>query len=151
DPKQEPKPKPTASAAKGDDAKKDDSKPGEKEPPKKPVPPKVVIHFDGLYERVHRLRIPESTESNLVWSPDGKKLAFAATVEGKRGMYLVEFPDQLTPKLITTTAMNDVAWLKAGNVIVGLAAGVPSSVAGAAAAAPTGATPTAYRFSAQQT
>ena len=49
-------------------------------------------------ERLHRISIPESRESGLLWSPDGKKLAFSATVEGERGFYTVEFPDLEDPK-----------------------------------------------------
>ena len=63
--------------------------------------PDVAIDFDRIHERVRRIAIPDSTESGLFWSPDSKKLAFTATVEGQRGIYTVEVPDDLKPKLLT--------------------------------------------------
>ena len=73
------------------------------EEPKKPVA-EVVIDFDRIHERIRRVSIPDSTETGLFWSPDSKKLAFTGTVEGRAGVYTVEFPDDLRPKLLTATA-----------------------------------------------
>jgi tricorn protease len=106
---------------------------------------KVEIDFDGLHERIHRINIPNSTESNLFWSPDGKKLAFNATVEGKPGVYSVEFPDSLTPKLISSQSISQPRWIRASQV-VGNVNGMPSSVAISA----TGGAVNAYRFAALQ-
>ncbi|HMP18135.1 MAG TPA: hypothetical protein PKD72_14010, partial [Gemmatales bacterium] len=107
---------------------------------------KVEIDFDGLHERLHRISIPNSTESNLFWSADGKKLAFQATVSGVSGIHTVEFPDSLTPKALNLPTIGHPRWIRT-NQIVGHISGVPSSVA----VGPTGATATNFRFSALQT
>ncbi|PAW67815.1 MAG: hypothetical protein B9S34_04360 [Opitutia bacterium Tous-C1TDCM] len=80
--------------------------------------PEVKIDFARLHERVRRISIPNSTESELLWSPDSKKLAFTATVDGKRGTYTVEFPDDLKPKLLASETGRQGRWLETGNQIV---------------------------------
>jgi tricorn protease len=102
-------------------------------PPKPPAPPPepVRIDFDDIHERIHRLRIPDTTESGLAWSPDAKKLAFAATIAGKRGTYTVEMPDDLKPKLLAeTTLTGDPQWLRRDDTLVGLSDGKPAAVSG---------------------
>ncbi|MCC6669473.1 MAG: PD40 domain-containing protein [Planctomycetes bacterium] len=37
----------------------------------------VGIDFDGIHDRLHRIAIPDSMESGLVWSPDGTQLGFS--------------------------------------------------------------------------
>ncbi len=71
-------------------------KEGAKEKKKEPKP--VEIDFEGLEDRIHRIGIANSSERGLLWSPDGKKLAFQATVNGARGIYTVTFPDDLKPQ-----------------------------------------------------
>ena len=95
-----------------DEGKKDDGK-------KKTSDPKpVVIDFKNIHERLRRLSVPNSAEGSLVFSPDGKKLAFAATIEGKRGWYTVEFPTELTPKLLSSTIGSRAVWTeKAGGLL----------------------------------
>jgi len=90
--------------------------------------PDVVIDFEKIHERVRRISIPDSREGGLFWSHDSKKLAFSATVKGKRGVYTVEFPDELTPKLLTERPGYGARWLKEGNQIVWLASGTPASL-----------------------
>jgi tricorn protease len=107
---------------------------------------KVEIDFDGLSERIHRISIPNSNEGNLFWSPDGKKLAFSATVGGTTGIHTVEFPDTLTPKSLNLPSVSQPHWIR-NSQIVGSVGGVPSSIA----VGPAGATPTAFRFTALQT
>jgi tricorn protease len=89
--------------------------------------PEVVIDFENFHRRIHRVAIPHSTESGLFWSPDSKKLAFTATVEGKRGTYAVDIPDDPKPKLLTTQSGSQARWLKQGNQIVWLSNGLPAS------------------------
>jgi Tol biopolymer transport system component len=96
---------------------------------KKPVV--VSIDFERLHERAQRIAIPNSTEGTLVFSPDSRKLAFAATVNGVRGTYTVEFPDGLRPTLLGPTVISSPVWLEQGNQIVGLSAGTPSAMVGA--------------------
>jgi tricorn protease len=104
---------------------------GEEKPaaPGQARPPEVVIDFAKLHSRVHRISIPQATESGLFWSPDSRKLAFTAAVEGKRGTYTVEIPDDHKPKLLTAQTGTRARWLKQGNQIVWLSNEVPASFA----------------------
>ena len=86
-----------------------------------------MIDFERIHERIRRVSIPDSTETGLFWSPDSKKLAFTGTVDGKAGIYTIEFPDDLKPKLLTTQAGCQARWLESGNQIVWLSGGVPAS------------------------
>jgi tricorn protease len=105
--------------------------------------PEVVIDFDHIHERIRRISIPDSTESGLFWSPDSKKLAFTATVEGRRGTYTVQIPEDLKPKLLTTQVGSQAQWLKQGNQIVWLSAGLPANfVVSNQGTRPAGAEPT---------
>lgn len=114
----------------------------------KPVP--VKLDLDEIHERIHRIAIPNSIESQLAWSPDSKKLAFVATVEGKRGTYTVEIPDDVKPKLLAPVAGTELRWLRHDDQIVFLSEGKPASVsAKATTSAP--ASVNTFSFKAQQT
>ncbi len=89
--------------------------------------PEVVIDFDNIHARLHRVSIPHATESGLFWSPDSKKLAFTAVIEGKRGTYTIEVPDDLKPKFLTAQTGSRPRWLKQGNQVVWLSNGLPAS------------------------
>jgi tricorn protease len=86
--------------------------------------------------------VPDSTESNLFWSPDGKKLAFTGTVGGSRGTYYVEFPEVGAPKQLSAQTGSQARWLKQTNQVVWLASGVPAaftpSASGGSSPAPSG-------------
>lgn len=115
--------------------KKDDATPATGRG-RKPVD--VSIDFDRIHERVRLIAIPDSAENGLCWSGDSKKLLFGATVGGTRGTYSVEFPDDLTPKQVTTQTFSQARALKKGNQVVGLATGVPASLTvGSASPRPT--------------
>ena len=86
----------------------------------------IVIDLEDIHERLHRISIPNSSERNLLFSSDGKKLAFAATIEGKTGWYSVEFPDKLIPKLMSPSVGSNARWTKSANGILGLQNGVPA-------------------------
>lgn len=88
------------------------------------------IDFERIHERVRRLNLQDTRETNLIFSPDGKKLAFSASVDGKSGWYSVEFPDKLSPKLMSTTVLNDARWTKASGGILGISKGVPTKLEG---------------------
>jgi tricorn protease len=121
-------PKPGDAPAKRD---ADGEGPAEAAPPpagKKPTVPDVAIDFDKLHQRLRRLTIPESTEANLFWSPDGKRLAFSAKVDGRTGLYAVELEGDLRPKLLTTEVGSQMKWLKGTNQIVMLLSGQPAAV-----------------------
>lgn len=89
--------------------------------------PKVVIDFEKLHERIHRISIPDSAETGLFWSPDGKRLAFTADIRGQRGVYTVDLPDSLSPRIISSQIGSQPRWLSEGNQIVWLVDGVPTS------------------------
>ena len=126
---------------KGDDEKKKADEEKKKDDEKKL--PDVVIDFDRIHERLQRIDIAGSTERGLFWSHDSKKLAFQATIDGKRGTYTVEIPDEMEPKLLTSETGSQPRWLKEGNQIVWLSGGKPASVSAKGEA-------TAYAFSARQ-
>jgi tricorn protease len=113
--------------------KKDEAKAGR---------PEVAIDFVNLPERIRRISIPNSTESNLVFSHDGKKLAFIATVDGKRGTYTVEFPDKLSPQSLSTSTVSSPRWLENGS-LVGLVSSLPATVSDKGST-------TSHRFRARQ-
>lgn len=99
--------------------------------------PEVKIDLARIHERVRRISIPNSTENELLWSPDSKKLAFTATVEGRRGTYTVDFPEDLKPKLLSSETGSQGRWLETGNQIVWRQnPSRPSGPAGAAPGAP---------------
>jgi tricorn protease len=130
--------KPKTRRGDGEDKEVKDDKPAA---PGQTKPPEVVIDFEKIHERVRRIAIPDSMETGLFWSPDSKKLAFTGTVEGKRGTYTVEIPDDLKPKLLTTQTGSQARWLKQGNQIVWLSNGLPASFTPSAAPASRPATP----------
>ena len=97
------------------------SKTAETPKPKAPTaPPPLQMDLEDIHERIRRISIPNTSESGLTWSHDSKKLAFTATVEGRRGTYTVEFPDDLKPKMLSSTTLTDARWIKEGNQILGL-------------------------------
>lgn len=96
----------------------------EGEPGKKSV---GQIDFDRIHDRIHRVTISNSTEGDLFWAPDSKRLAFTATVDGRRGTYTIEIPTRLTPTLLTTQVGSQARWLTKGNQIVWLSGGLPAS------------------------
>lgn len=89
---------------------------------------KTRIDFDGLEDRIQRISIANAGESGLLWSPDSKKLAFRTSVNGRRGLYTVEFPDKLSPKFVSGNTGSNARWLSEGNQIVWLQGGRPASM-----------------------
>lgn len=106
--------------------------------------PRVVIDFDGLYERVRSVRIPYGNEAELFWSPDSKRLAFVATIDDEHGLFGVTFPQPASPELISNEVGTSPRWLSDGEQIVWLVRGVPASLSAAGKLSP-------YHFSARQT
>jgi Tol biopolymer transport system component/C-terminal processing protease CtpA/Prc len=118
--------------------------------PKKPAaagnkqaPQATQIDFEGLEDRIQRIAIIDTRERGLFWSHDSKRLAFQASVDGKSGIYTVGFPDDLKPKLLTTSRGSKPRWLKEGNQFVWLSSGAPTAVSASGRT-------TAYRFSTRQ-
>jgi len=105
----------------GGDEPKAAAEEGQDEPEEKKEeqPVEVKIDFEGIRDRLHRISIAESREGGLLWSPDGKKLAFSATVDGQRGFYTVEFPEVGAPKRLAASGLGSARWLKQTKEIVG--------------------------------
>ena len=132
-----------ATPPKPDEKKPEPAKAAEKKPePKKPEAMK--IDFADIHERIHRIRLPNTYEHSLVWSPDSKKLAFQSQLEMKKSTRVVEFPDSLTPKPLSNAALTNSAWLKEGDQLVGLLDGKPATLPGK------GGEPKTFAFKAQQ-
>lgn len=120
---------------------KDDKKVDDKKEPGAKKNVEVVIDFEGIHNRIRRVTIANSNESNLLWSPDSKKLAFTGSVGGTPGTYTIEPPDSLTPALLSTQTGSQARWLKNGQ-IVWLSGGLPGSISGSGGAAMSPATTT---------
>lgn len=88
----------------------------------------IEIDLDGIHERLRKISISDSYEAGLLFSPDSKQLAFNASVDGKRGWYTVEFPDKLTPKLLTTSTGSAAVWSKDAGGILFLSSGTPAKL-----------------------
>ena len=112
-----------------------------KEPVKPGMPGDVNVVLEGLHERIKRINLGEGNANTLFWSPDSKKLVFTGTYEGKNGTYGIDIGDTLTPKSFTSTVGANPVWLKTGNQIVWVVAGVPTSTPGVASAAAADPTP----------
>ncbi|MFM7975168.1 MAG: S41 family peptidase, partial [Pirellula sp.] len=130
------RPKPAATEPKADaasqDAKNAENKNNEEKPKSEkatePETKLVRIDFEKIHQRLRRINLQDTRETNLIFSPDGKKLAFSASVEGKSGWYSVEFPDKLTPKLMSSTVLSDARWTKSSGSILGLSKGTPTKL-----------------------
>lgn len=91
--------------------------------------PNVRIDFDRIADRIHQVSIPKMAEGGLFWSPDSKRLAFTASIDGKAGVYTISPPDDLRPKLLASVVGHSARWIEHDNRIVWLSGGVPGSVA----------------------
>jgi tricorn protease len=72
---------------------------------------RLQIDFDGLHERLRRVSITNATETGLMWSPDSKKLAFTATIAGKRGTYTISVPGSSIPRLLNSKTGTQARWV----------------------------------------
>ncbi|MEM8732591.1 MAG: S41 family peptidase [Planctomycetota bacterium] len=119
-----------ADASKQDEKNKDDSEESESEDEEsdEEADDLITIDFDDIHERLRKISIPDSFESGLLFSPDSKKLAFSASIDGQRGWYTVEFPNEMTPKFLTSSTGRDPVWSKEAGGILCLRNGVPTKV-----------------------
>ena len=108
---------------------------------KKPEP--VVIDFDGLYERIRRIAIPDSFERLIAFWPESQKLLFNATIEGKSGVYTVEFPEDIRPKAFGPANLSNVHVIAESKQLGCIDAGKPAIVSRTGAV-------TSYAFTARQ-
>ncbi len=125
------------------DSKTDGQKKTELAEDKKPDLPEVKIDFERIHRRLERLSNANSSERVLGWSPDGSKLIFTGRVKNDSGTWYVSFPDELTPKKITSSSGSIKGWLKSPDRMLWLVNGVP-------AAQPLSGSGKSYSFSAYQ-
>lgn len=124
----------TSEDAKKDDSGKDDKdndkdKEDESKEEKKDDENLVKIDFEGIFDRVDRLRYNDSFESGLIWIGDkGATLAFSGTIDGNRGFYSVTFPRPEAPTKIADSPLSSNRWLKDSKQFVGHRGGVPASM-----------------------
>ena len=98
------------------------------EPSQPKKKPGLTIDFEGLQERLHRVSVADTSESGLFWSHDSKKLAFAATIDGKRGTYTISIPGSSKPTLLSTKTGGLAHWIASGNQILWLSEGKPGTL-----------------------
>ena len=102
-------------------------------PKAKPAPKKKAerrptrIDFEGIEDRIRRIRLPNTSEGGLLFSPDSKKLAFRASIDGRAGLYTISIPENPKPVFLASRPGTGARWLKEGNQIVWLVGGVPAS------------------------
>lgn len=141
EPKKEDKPAEPAPTPKTDEPKAAEPKAGEPkaeekkpevaaraEAPKAPEKKPLTIDFEGIHDRIHRIKITDTRETSLVWSPDSKKLAFQSQVEEKKITRTVEFPDELKPKQLGTAVLTNTVWIKGDDLLAGLLDGKPATM-----------------------
>lgn len=117
-----------AENAKEEDSEGEDKKEDQKED-KEEDQDIVKIDFDGIFDRVDRLRYSESFESGLIWIGDkGSTLAFSATIDGKSGFYNIKFPRPEAPKKIADSPLGSNRWLKDSKQFVGQRGGTPATM-----------------------
>ncbi|MCP5024509.1 MAG: hypothetical protein GY930_22430 [bacterium] len=97
---------------------------GEKE--KEEEEPALTIDFEGIHDRLHRIRVNNSYESSLSWTPDGKKLLFWGTIDSKNALYQVEFPEAKKPTYFSDTKISSAIWLPDSKELVGQVGGRPA-------------------------
>ena len=119
------KDKPEEKDAKDKDEDKNDDGKKDKDEDKKTD---VQIDFDGIFDRVDRLRYSNSSEFGLIWIGDGDTLAFSGSIKGKRGFYSVKFPRPEEPKKIADSPLSQNRWIKASKEFVGHKSGVPATM-----------------------
>ena len=116
--------KPKADAKKNSNTEEKNKSESAKE--NKPELPEVQIDFDQIHRRLERLSNGNSSERVLGWSPDGSKLIFNGKVKNESGTWYVSFPDELTPKKITSNSGSIKGWLKSPDRMLWLVNGVPA-------------------------
>ena len=92
--------------------------------PGEPNKDPVRIDFDGLAERIHRVKIADSRDHAILWAPDSKSLAFKGKINGSAGTYKIGFPRPGAPQKLSDKQGRMGTWLSGG--IHWLLDGVPA-------------------------
>lgn len=115
-------PKPKADEAKGDAESDSDGEDCR-------VPATVEIDWDEIHERVQRIRIDNESVRNLFWFGQDQTLAFQTKIDGREGTYVVEFPDKLSPRLLTSDRGSFVSRLKDPKKVGWITSSTPATLA----------------------
>ena len=94
----------------------------------------VKIDFEDIHLRLKRVSLPDSSEDDLFWSHDSKKLGFSSTIKGKRGTWTVSMPNPKTPAFLSTSTVKFPNWISKGNQILGVIDGLPGSLSASGSA-----------------
>jgi len=86
----------------------------------------VEIDFDGISERIHRIKSP-GYEYGYFWSPTGSRLGFIGKSATGAQTYTVEFPDKLKPTLLYKGSLSVQHWLAKNDTLLCSFKGVPST------------------------
>ncbi len=115
-------------------------------PAKTTGPPRaeLISDLNTIHKRIRKVSIPSATETELIWSPDSKKLAFQAEIDGKQGIYTITPYASSTPTFLAAAKADVLQWRGSNNRIYWLKDGVPGWLSG------TGNGSGAYNFSAYQ-
>tara|TARA_Y100001934_G_scaffold141856_1_gene170738 strand:+ start:8697 stop:11909 length:3213 start_codon:yes stop_codon:yes gene_type:complete len=65
------------------------------------LPPAFDVEFRNLSDRIKRIKLPNSKETDPFWHSASRKLGFSSDIQGQRGTYYVVIPDDLTPRFVT--------------------------------------------------
>ena len=104
-----------------------------KDTPAKPSGPpqtELLTDLESIHKRIRKVSIPSATETELVWSPDSKKLAFQAEIDGKQGIYTITPYVSSTPTFLVAAKANVLQWRGSNNRIYWLKDGVPGWISG---------------------
>ncbi len=91
---------------------------------------RVKIDFEGLLDRLHRIRIPGETESRPFWGPASKTLYFRASLDKGPGLYAVTASRSGgSPRKVGSSAGSSPVWLPGARCFGWLAGGKPGKFA----------------------
>lgn len=126
----------------GSDVPSEAATPAQVTQPAQPPRTDLTIDWDDLQDRIRRIPLGSGGNvSALFWAPDGRRLAFTGTYNGQLGTFTIDLnEDTPTPRQLSSGTGSQPRWLRTGNQIVWLSAGVPASLS--ATAAPTTTPPT---------
>lgn len=88
----------------------------------------VLIDFEDIHKRVKRIRITNASAGNLFWFGEKQTLAFRTTIDGREGTYIVAFPDDVSPKFLTTNRGESVTRLMDGKTVGWVTDGTPATL-----------------------
>lgn len=109
---------------KGSDEAKGGDETGQGDEKKAEAVPEVVIDFDGIHDRLHRLTSFPGEESSVLVTKNAKEFVFVADTDGKRDLWKIRW-DGSEPKRLTQggQAPSQIQWDEKGKRIFYLKSG----------------------------